>query len=125
MSDPVTIISDLEDLTGRLDKASRDLYLKQEEFEKVAENYDDAFNDLLIALLDEYETSEKRLPGEDVRNALVIKKLRDTEPSLFGQHRRLKAELDRMERRAKRIEKEVNAKQSILSYLKTEAMATT
>lgn len=117
-------MGELDDLTSRLDTASKELYRKELEFEPVAEEYDDARNDLLIALLNEYEDSEKRLPGEDVRNALVTKRLRTENPSLFGKYRRLRAEIDRGERRAKRIEKAISAKQSNLSYLKTEAMAT-
>ena len=123
MSDPVALIGALQELTGSLDKASRTLYKLQLDYDETAERYDDAFNDRLVALLSKYEDEEKRLPGEDVRNALVTKQLRDTEPELFGHYRRLKAELDRGERRCKRIEKAISSYQSQLSYLKTEAQA--
>lgn len=124
MSDPVTIIGELEDLTGRLDTASREIYKLQEELAPIEEQIDDLRNDLLTALIDEYEADEnKRLPGEDVRNALVTKQMREEEPVLFGNHRRKQKELDRMERRAKRIERQINSKQSTLSWLKTEAQA--
>lgn len=125
MSEPAQIMSELDVLTAELGQATTDLYNKQEEFDKLAELYDDTFNDCLTTLLDEYESDEKRrLPGEDVRNALVTKTMRKEEPLLFGQYRRMKKELDREERRTKRLEKQINARQSQLSWLKTEAQAT-
>ena len=123
MSDPVTLMGELNDLAAALDKASRTLYKLQQDFDKTAELYDDTFNDLLVALLDRYEEEDKKLPGEDVRNALVTKQLRDVEPELFGHYRRLRNELNRGNKRAKRIETQITAKQSVLSYLKTEASA--
>ena len=123
MSDPVTLMGELNDLAAALDEASRQLYKLQRDFDKTAELYDDTFNDLLVALLDRYEEEDKKLPGEDVRNALVTKQLRDVEPELFGHYRRLRNELNRGNKRAKRIETQITAKQSVLSYLKTEASA--
>jgi hypothetical protein len=116
-------MGDLNDLTTRLDTASRELYALHAEFEPIAEQWDDVWNDILMTLVAEYEDQGKRLPGEDVRNAIVIKRMREEEPILFNNHRRLKAKIDRGERRAKQIEREIFAKQSILSYLKTEAQA--
>lgn len=123
MSDAVTIIGELEDLTHRLDKASKEIYKLQVELDPLDEYIDDALNDLLTALIDDYEESDKRLPGEDVRNAIIRKRLREQEPLKFGEHRRKTKELDRLERRAKRIERQISSKQSSLSYLKTEAQA--
>ncbi len=124
MTDPGTVMTDLQDRTASLDVASKALYTLQEQYQAVEEEYDDLFNDLLVALLARYENGERRLPGEDVRNALVIKQIRDEAPALYGRHRRLKAELDRGERRAKRIERQISSLQSLLSMLKTEAQAT-
>lgn len=123
MSDGATVISDLEDLTSRLDTASRELYKLQTDFDSIAERYDDTFNDFLTGLLSEYEDEGKRLPGEDVRNAIITKLLREQEPLLFGQYRRMRKELDRGERRAKQIERQISSKQSILSYLRVESQA--
>lgn len=123
VSEPVVIISELQEFSLRLNNASQDLYKLQVDFDEVAEKYDDCFNDLLTALLDDYEEAGKRLPGEDVRNALVTKKMREEDPILFGQYRRLRKELDRKERLTKSIEKQISARQSQLSYLKTEAQA--
>ena len=123
MSDPVTLMGELNDLAASLDEASRQLYKLQRDFDKTAELYDDTFNDLLVALLDRYEEEDKKLPGEDVRNALVRKQIREAEPELFGHYRRLRNELNRGNKRAKRIETQITAKQSVLSYLKTEASA--
>lgn len=119
-------MADLDKLSGELGHAQTDLYNKEEEFAPVAEHWDDLFNDLLTTLLSDYEDGDKkdqRLPGEDVRNALVVKKMRETEPILFGQYRRLKKEIDRKERWTKRLEKRISSKQSQLSFLKVEASA--
>ena len=116
-------MGELNDLAAALDEASRQLYKLQRDFDKTAELYDDTFNDLLVALLDRYEEEDKKLPGEDVRNALVKRQLREAEPELFGHYRRLRNELNRGNKRAKRIETQITAKQSVLSYLKTEASA--
>lgn len=124
MSDAVILINELDDLTTRLDNAGKEIYRLQEELQPTQEDFDDTFNDLLVALLDSYEAEGKRLPGEDVRNALVTKQMRTEHAELYGRHRRLRGELDRKERLAKSIERQISSKQSSLSYLKTEAMAT-
>jgi len=123
MADPIAVLGTLNDLASRLDEASRELFRLHEQHEQTAANYDDTTNDVLCGLVDEYEQSEKRLPGEDVRNAIVTKHLREQEPILFGNYRRERAKIDRYERRAKRIEREIDAQRSILSFLKTEAEA--
>ena len=123
MSDGAVVVGELEDLSTRLGTASTTIYQLQEEFAEVEERHQDTWNDLLMTILDEYEESEKRLPGEDVRNAMVTKKFRAEEPILYGEYRRKKAELERAERLAKSIQQQVIAKQSVLSWLKVEAAA--
>ena len=125
MSDGLTISGELDELSTELGALATEIYTLEEELKEIDEQRDDHFNDLLTALYYEYEADEKRrLPGEDVRNALVIHQMRQEEPLLFGQHRRKHKELDRLERKARRLEKRISSKQSQLSYLKTEAMAT-
>jgi hypothetical protein len=123
MSDGLTVMGELTDLSARLDKASRELYRLREELAPVVERWDDVWNDLLVSLVEDYKDSGERLPGEDVRNAMVTKRFREQEPILFGQRRRIESEIDRVDRRAKHLQDEISARQSILSYLRTEAQA--
>lgn len=125
MSDGAIVVGELEDLSTRLGNASTEIYRLQEEFAPVEERWEDTRNDLLTTILDEYEEADppKRLPGEDVRNAMVIKRFRKEEPLLYGEYRRKKAELERAERLAKSIQQQVIAKQSVLSWLKVEMQA--
>lgn len=123
MSDPVQILGELHDATERLDAASKELFRLQQAFDEVKANFDDAFNDYLATLIDKYEDEGKRLPGEEARHSLVVKQMRNEEPLLFGQHRRLRDELARKHALAKSIERAISSYQSQLSYLKTEAMA--
>jgi predicted nucleic acid-binding Zn-ribbon protein len=123
MSDPGTLMGHLTELTGSLDEASKALYKLQRDLDEVTEEYEDSFNDRLCALVDQHEADGKKLPGEDVRNALVTRQLRLEHGDTYGRYRRLKAELDRGERRCKRIEKQISSYQSQLSFLKTEAQA--
>jgi hypothetical protein len=123
MSDGLTVMGELTDLSARLDKARRELYRLREELAPVVERWDDVWNDLLVSLVEDYKDSGERLPGEDVRNAMVTKRFREQEPILFGQRRRIESEIDRVDRRAKHLQDEISARQSILSYLRTEAQA--
>lgn len=63
VSDPVTIIGQLEDLTSRLDTASRSIYKLQEELAPLEERIDDLFNDLLTTLLADHPRSPLLLAG--------------------------------------------------------------
>ena len=124
MSDPVAVLGKLQDLASRLDVASKSIYTMDEKLAGIEVDYDDTRNDILVKLIAEYERSDTRLPGEDVRNALVTNRLREQEPDLYKSVRNLRAKISRYERRARRIEREIDAQRSVLSFLKTEVEAT-
>ena len=124
MSDPSTLKEELAELAARLDTAARELYKLDKEAEQVDTNYEDTWNDLLVALVDDHEANEKRLPGEDVRNAIITKQIREADPILYGNHRRLRREIERSEKFCKRLEREIEAKRSLLSFAKIELEAT-
>lgn len=127
MTDPVAIIGELQSLTASLDEASKQLYTLEKNFGEVEEEFDDVFNDLLVAYVAPYEEEDgklKRLPGEDVRNAIITKQIRKEHPDLFGRYRSLRKELERGEKRCKRIERQIGSYQSQLKSLATEAGAT-
>jgi hypothetical protein len=137
MSDGATLMNELRDLTERLDGAGKEVYRLQTELHELqvearetTEEYDDRLTDLLVSLIDKYEEEGKRPPGEEARNAIVKKQLRDAQPDLFGHKRRLDRELAKKEDELKRktllagnIQSQIMSKQSSLSYLKTEMQA--
>lgn len=122
MSDPPTLMAELDDLAKRLDAASRELYIKEEAFGPVEEQFDEVWDELLIDLVDQYEEEGKR-SSEDIRKARVRRLIRGQYPDLFKQHKELRDAINRIEKRAKRIERQVSSKQSQLSFLKTEVQA--
>lgn len=124
MSDPMTVRGELNDLALALGQQTTELYSLRERFATLAAQYDDLFSDLLVELNEEYARSTKRLPGEDVREALITQKIREQEPDLYGKYRSLKAEIDRKERREQRTKDRLEAKRSELSSLKVEFEAT-
>lgn len=127
MTEPVVVMGELQDLTGSLDEASKQLYRIESQRDEVESEYDDLYNDLLVTFVAPYEKDDgklERLPGEDVRRAIITEQIRKEHPELFGTYRRLSKELERGEKRVRRIEKQIGAKQSILKTLGIEASAT-
>jgi DNA-binding FrmR family transcriptional regulator len=139
VTEPVVVLGQIQALTASLDAASKELYrvereadLVAEAFEDVQVEWDESFEDRLIAFTEPYleEGKIKRLPGEDVRNAFITNAIREQDPELYGRYRRLKsesnrkkAELKRGKDRAARIEAQISALQSVLSMLKVELQA--
>jgi predicted nucleic acid-binding Zn-ribbon protein len=139
MTEPVLVLGQIQDLTKSLDTASKELYRVEREADQVAEafedvqvEWDESFEDRLIAFVEPYTENGiiKRIPGEDVRNAFITNAIREQDPELYGRYRRLqsahnrkKAELKRGKDRAARIEAQISALQSVLSMLKTELQA--
>ena len=123
MSDPIQVLTDLEGLSTDLGSLSNAIYQSRERFAQIEADYDDAYADALEQVVDLYARSDKRLPGEDVRNAMVKKQLREEQSQLLTNYRALKAKIDRDERKARRLENQIDALRSVLSFLNTEARA--
>ena len=51
---------------------------------------------------------------------MILKHLREEHPELLDAYRQLKAKIARDERKAKRMEQQIDGLRSILSYLKPE-----
>lgn len=126
MSDGTVVRNELSALDALLDEHGKDLDQTQQNFDLISERFDAIWNDLLVEFIEPYKDEDgklSRLPGEDVRNALITKRMREEHPTIFDQYHRLKNELNRLEKKGKRIERLMYSKQTSLSWLKTEAQA--
>ena len=123
MSDPVAVLSQLEDLTVELGLLSNAIYQDRERFATIEAEFDDAYAYALDQIVTVYASSDKRLPGEDVRKSMVMKELREEQSDLLANYRQTKAKIDRDERKARRLENQIDGFRSVLSYLKTESEA--
>lgn len=126
MSDGAVVRSELSALDAVLDIHGKELDQSQMEFDLISERFDAIWNDLVVEFVEPYKDEDgklQRLPGEDVRNALITKRMREEHPTIFDQYHRLKNDLSRLEKKGKRIERLMYSKQTSLSWLKTEAQA--
>lgn len=112
MSDVLDAIRKLSESAAELDRLSGRLAQVERELEPLQAWYDDYSENFVAGL---FEDDSKRLPGEDVRRALVHKDMREKEPEKFGHRRKLASESARIEKRIKALNREVDAQRSILS----------
>lgn len=118
MSDPVTIMAAIDADLEALDRIGRELDITLIQYHEADEVYDEAYEEELALLVEEY--GDKRLPGEDVRKALIHKRL---DPEIVRNRRRLERRVQRLTQEGRRHEKTLSGLQSELGFLRAEGNA--
>ena len=118
--DPVSVLAGIDRNTAELDAAGRELGRVIDALGKAELAYGDAFEDAMVQLVEDYEG--KRLPGEDVRRALIHKDKPDVR-ALYHAVRKLERRKDAVESWGRKVEKALSGRQSIMNGLKAEQSA--
>jgi hypothetical protein len=122
MAEAVEVMAKLDALAVELDQRSSQLAQVERDLDPVEERYTDFYEGFVAGMFEDEDS--KRMPGEDVRRALAHKYLKNSDPELLGNYRRLTRQRDRLKRRIETLGKAASAQQSILSALKREMEAT-
>lgn len=116
--DPVDVMVAIDSDAALLDQASKDLYDSIRAVATAEREYEHARSVKLIELMDEYRQAGERLPAEDLRNALVHKRI---DKRLYGDWLSAKARADALRASTRAKENALSARQSLLSTLREEA----
>lgn len=118
MPTPAEVMAFLTDGAAEMDQIGKDLeaaYLRLGEAEADWEEERDA---ALLEIVDEYARKAERLPGEDVRNALVRQRVGGDR---YRAYRRAKREAEGLEKKSRKLETAITARMSTLKGLQEEA----
>lgn len=120
VSEPATIMAELERLASELDTRTREQAQVERELEPLDAFYEEALNDFEVACWDEHVKNEAKLPSAEMREKLA----RRTMPADVLSARSTKAaKRKRLERRVKALGTLIDAKRSALSAAKAELEA--
>ena len=115
--DPHTIMAFLDSAAGELDILGKLLEEAHIDLGDTEAAYEEALDEALIELVEEYEAREKRLPGEDVRLAKARKRIDFT---LYAQYKKSKRRVEGLKSRIRTFETAIGARQSTLKSLREE-----
>ncbi len=122
MNDPATLIHQIDADCSALDAVGKELGAKIKALGAAEIAYEDAYEDELAVLVEEYANGDQRLPGEDVRRALIHARI---DRELYRVKRRLAREVQALEKYGRAKEKTLSGRQSELSFLKAEGLGPT
>lgn len=122
MTDVPQLIGAIDADCQALDAAGKELGRVIRDLGEAEIAYGDRFDEELALLVEEHES--KRLPGEDVRRALIHRRCPDVQ-ELSRQVRRLERRKDALEAWGRKTEKALSGRQSELGFLKAEGQAPT
>ena len=80
----------------------------------VRQQWQEAFDDALIAMEEQYLKREQRLPAADVRNARITKQIRDENPELYGEYLALESTVKTLQQTITNRKAAISAAQSVL-----------
>lgn len=122
MSDPARLIGAIDADCRALDAAGKELGAKLKQLAQAELAYGDAYEAELAVLVEEHHKAGERLPGEDVRRALIHARI---DRALYRQQHQLRREVEALEKWGRMKEKTLSGRQSELSFLKAEASGPT
>jgi len=122
MSDPAQLMAAIDMDCRALDAAGKELGHKTKQLAEAELAYGDAFEAELAVLVEEHQASGERLPGEDVRRALIHARI---DRALYRAKHQLRREVEALEKWGRMKEKTLSGRQSELSFLKAEASGPT
>jgi hypothetical protein len=115
--DPMAVALQIERISTVLGKVAAELGSVTDRLADAEILYEDAFEAELEVVREEYEADEKRLPGEDVRRALIHKRI---DRELYRDVKRLTGRQQALEKFGRLKSNELNGLQSELSMLRAE-----
>ena len=115
--DPMSVALQIESISKVLGKVAAEVGKVTDELAAAEIAYEDAFEGELEVVREEYEASEKRLPGEDVRRALIHSRI---DRELYRAVKRLGGRQAALEKFGRLKSNELNGLQSELSMLRNE-----
>lgn len=116
---PSEVIQFLNEAAGELDRLGKEIEQAHIQMGDCEAIYEEKRDEALLAIVEEYEAKEKRLPGEDVRLALAHKRM---DFQTLIDYRKSKRLVEGLSRRTRLLESAVNARQSTLRGIR-EAMS--
>ena len=120
MSDPAALLAAIDADCAALDKAGKALGEIITDLGDAEIRYGDRYDEEIALLVEEYEG--KRLPGEDVRRAVVHRRCPDVR-EMHREVRRLERRKEALEAWGRKTEKALSGRQSELSFLRAEGQA--
>lgn len=116
--DPVAVMNAIDSAAALLDQDSRDLHEAITNLQTAQAIYEQARTTALIELMDQYKEAGERLPAEDLRAALVHRRV---EAKVYGDFLSAKARVEAIKASSRARENALSARQSLLSTLREEA----
>lgn len=118
--DPIEVMNRISEDAAALDGDGKDIHDAILDLQEAEQAYQEARNIALIELMDEYKAAGERLPAEDMRSALVHRRV---DKKLYGRYLSAKARTEALRAWTRTRENALSARQSLLSTLREEARA--
>lgn len=112
----------LDEKAVELDQFGKELEAAHLDLGDAEVGWEEAKDEALLELAEEYEAKGERLPGEDVRNAMARRR---TGFDIYRRWRKADRKVKAIEGRVRRVEKAVTARQSTLKRMEEESKAPT
>lgn len=112
---PAAVMAFLDQAAEDLDRLGKELEEAHIDLGDAECEYEDKLDEALLAIVEEYEQLEKRLPGEDVRLARARRRM-DFE--IYVRYRKAKRRVEGLEKHCRKLETAVSARQSTLKGLR-------
>lgn len=120
MTDPITVMGDLEAHALELDKLSKELAQVERDLEPVTREYEEFMGAYEEGLWHQHMDLGAKFPAEALRTRMGHRAMA---PELLGSYMGLLGSRRRLEKRVSTLKSVVDAKRSILSALKVELEA--
>lgn len=115
---PAAVMEFLDRAAGELDTLGKELEAAHVDLGDAETVYEEALDEALLAIVEEYEALGKRLPGEDVRLALARKRI---DFSIYSTFRKAKRRVEGLNLHSRKLETAISARQSTLKGMREEA----
>lgn len=112
---PAAVMAFLDRAAEDLDKLGKELEAAHIDLGDAEAEYEGKLDEALLELVEEYEATEKRLPGEDVRLAKARKRI-DFE--VYVRFKKAKRRVEGLNLHSRKLETAVTARQSTLKGLR-------
>jgi hypothetical protein len=112
---PSEVIAFLDTAAGDLDRLGKELEAAHLDLGDAETVYEQAMDEALLELVEEYELTGKRLPGEDVRLAKARKRI---DFALYSTFKKAKRRVEGLNLHSRKLETAISARQSTLKGLR-------
>jgi hypothetical protein len=117
MPTPSAVMLFLDTAAGELDTLGKELEQAHLDLGDAETVYEEKMDEALLELVEEYEATGKRLPGEDVR---LAKARRRIDFAIYSTFRKAKRRVEGLNLHSRKLETAISARQSTLKGLREE-----